>query len=398
MHQHLFHRPRCDDLVISEKPLNTYGSLESMIRSIRDHRPLDLSLPSWRSANPHGDYATWREAVHTCLIRGLSYDAGPVDLQAETLSQETRDGYILERIRFTTAPWLRLDGYFLLPSRRDGPVPGMVAMHAWGGPMLWGKDRIVDSGRDHPILAAHRAEYYDGRYLAVELARRGYAVVVIDNHHFGPRAPRGIAGIPHDFDPFTLTADEAKALNERTASQLYLGLKQLMWAGTTWAGLNLNDDRRCVDYLCSRPEVDASRIGCTGLSGGGWRTNLLAALEPRLRASVSVGWMTTGDYQQLYNLNGAVGTFCLLPGVWNRLDLPDIPVIGSTCATMVVVGKRDILFPNAGVRAAVAHITDGFAWAGRPEHFCFHDPDKPHAYDSDVQAVGFAWLDRWLKN
>ena len=80
-----------------------------------------------------------------------------------------------------------------------------------------------------------------------------------------------------------------------------------------------------------RDEVDGDRIGCTGLSGGGWRTDMLAALDERVKASVSVGWMTTGDYQQLYNIAGGVGTFCLLPGVWDRLDVPDaMPCFSKT--------------------------------------------------------------------
>src|SRR5687767_1535675 len=117
---------------------------------------------------------------------------------------------------------------------------------------------------------------------------------------------------------------------------LYLGVRQLNWAGTTWAGVNFGDDSRCVDYLLSRKEVDPERIGCTGLSGGGWRTNIMAALEPRIKAAVSVGWMTTGDAQQPYNVSGAIGTFCLLPGVWNRIDIPDLIAMAAPKAVMVV--------------------------------------------------------------
>ena len=46
-------------------------------------------------------------------------------------------------------------------------------------------------------------------------------------------------------------------------------------------------------------------------------------MEVGLNCPDGVGWMTTGDYQQIYNLAGGVGTFCLLPGVWNRIDMPD---------------------------------------------------------------------------
>lgn len=47
-------------------------------------------------------------------------------------------------------------------------------------------------------------------------------------------------------------------------------------------GLDYWDDSRSIDYLLSRSEVDADRIECTGLSGGGWRANILAALDKRI--------------------------------------------------------------------------------------------------------------------
>ena len=121
--------------------------------------------------------------------------------------------------------------------------------------------------------------------------------------------------IPAEYDPFELSVDEYEELDQHVRAALYLGVRQLNWAGTTWTGVNFYDDSRYVDYLISRSEVASDRIGCTGLSGGGWRTNILAALDRRVKASVSVGWMTTGDYQQVYNVDGAIGTFCLLPGV-----------------------------------------------------------------------------------
>ena len=69
---------------------------------------------------------------------------------------------------------------------------------------------------------------------------------------------------------------------------------------------------------------------------------MIAALEPRIKATVTVGWMTTGDTQQAYNLAGAIGTFCLLPGVWNRLDIPDLISMGAPKACMVVSGTEDL--------------------------------------------------------
>jgi dienelactone hydrolase len=387
----------CHDLEISREPLNDYGSLEKLICDIRDHRPLDLNAEQWRKTHPEGGHEQWRREAHHCLLEGLHYDPGPLDLRPKVRGREEGDGFTLEYVAFNTTPWIRVNGIFLLPKEGDHPLPGLVVLHAWGGPMLFGKGRIVNTGRDHPMLVEHRNKVYSGRFLAEEFARHGYAVIVIDAHHFGERAPRGLKGIPGRYDPFELPIREYVALDNRVREQLYLGVRELNWAGTTWMGLNYWDDSRCVDYLISRPEVDPQRIGCTGLSGGGWRTNVLAALDRRIAASVSVGWMTTGDYQQVYNVDGAIGTFCLLPGVWDRLDVPDLTVMAAPRASMVVSASQDLLFPPEGQRDAARQIRLGYGWAGCPDKGCFLSPDKPHCYDAELQRTAIAWFDRHLK-
>jgi dienelactone hydrolase len=389
--------PAFPDLPLARRPLNHYGNLEGMIRAIRAHRPLDLSAERWRRAHPRGTFAQWQAQARACLREGLHCEPGPVDLRPLILERKEREGFILERVEFTTAPWSRVEGYFLLPTGVPYPVPGLVVFHAWGGPMLFGRERIVDTGRDHPVLAAHRRESYSGRYLAEEFARRGYAVIAIDAHHFGARAPRGLGAIPAQYDPFALSVEEYQALDTLVREQLYLGVRQLNWAGTTWAGINFWDDSRCVDYLQRRSEVDPERLGCTGLSGGGWRTNILAALDGRVRASASVGWMSTGDYQQVYNIAGAIGTFCLLPGVWDRLDVPDLTIMAAPGAHMVVNCSEDDLFPPEAQAEAARQIALGYEWAGCPEHFGHYNPPKPHCCDAQIQAEVLAWFDRHLK-
>ncbi len=50
----------------------------------------------------------------------------------------------------------------------------------------------------------------------------------------------------------------------------------------TWPGIVFRDDIRTVDYLVTRPEVDPKRIGCLGISMGGYRSCYLAALDDRI--------------------------------------------------------------------------------------------------------------------
>ena len=284
-----------------------------------------------------------------------------------------------------------MPGYFYTPKNVKLPAPALVVMHEWGGPMLFGSERVCGETKI-PVLVEHRATYTSGRALADFYASNGYCVVVIDAFHFGRRAPRGIGGLPAEFDPFTLDKAMLASYETKVRDQLYLGVRQLNWAGTTWCGVNFGDDSRCVDYLLSRKEVDKDRIGVTGLSGGGWRTNILAALDDRIQAAVPVGWMTTGDHQQPYNVAGAIGTFCLLPGVWDRIDIPDLMAMAAPKACMVVSGKQDILFPPAGQREAARQITAAYEWAGRPRNFRDYAPDKPHCYDREIQEQALAWF------
>lgn len=222
-------------------------------------------------------------------------------------------------------------------------------------------------------------------------------MIVIDAFHFGNRAPRGINGLPDSYDPSKLDEATLAEYDNLARGALFYGVRELNWAGTTWAGINYGDDSRCVDYLLSRKEVDSNRIGCTGLSGGGWRTDMIAALEPRVKATVTVGWMTTGDTQQAYNVNGAIGTFCLLPGVWDRIDIPDMISMAAPKACMVVSGSQDILFPPVGQREAERQISETYSWFGHSDLFRNYAPPKPHCYDAEIQEEALKWFNKYLK-
>ena len=386
--------PRLEDL--GRAPRSNYGSLEPTLQILRAHRPLDLNAAEWRRQHPKANYDEWARQARALLAEGLHYDTGKLQLNAVTTARWETDSFVRETIEFNTTPWFRVPGYFYSPKNVPLPAPALIVFHEWGGPMLFGADRV--SGEPvHPAIISHRATYTSGRPLADWYASQGYAVIVIDAYHFGRRAPRGLAGLPASVDPATLDDATLKRYEGLVREQLYLGVRELNWAGTTWAGVNYGDDSRCVDYLLSRKEVDPERIGCTGLSGGGWRTNILAALDPRIKAAVSVGWMTTGDTQQTYNLSGAVGTFCLLPGVWNRIDIPDLIAMAAPKAVLVVSGTKDMLFPPLGQREAARQIADAYAWAGDAGLFRDYAPAKEHCYDAEIQAEALAWFDTHLK-
>lgn len=386
-------------------PGGLYGDLEGFLQGYRSTAPLDLCAKRWR-ARGDGSFTVWRETARAFTLESLHYHPGPADLRAEVLDVEQREGFVAEKIAFQTAPWSRVDGWFLRPEG-EGPFPAIVYFHSWGGPMILGKDRLVSRGKHHPRLQ----EFFDRggqkAFSAEGLARRGYAVIVIDAYHFGSRlpwgamltSPRAEPWLPQRLDPMDLDVEQFDALNQKAVDLVNYSLRYLNWAGTTWAGINFWDDSRCVDYLVSRPEVDARRIGCVGQSGGGWRAHFLAGLDHRIAASVSSCWTTTGNWNHVYGFTGTIGTFCQLPGLWRRLDLPDIALMAApSSAAMVISGQDDMLFPPEGMEEAARQIQAGFEWAGVPEKFRFHYPKKPHRFDDEEQQIAWAWFDQWLKS
>ncbi|MBM3262906.1 MAG: hypothetical protein FJY97_05705 [candidate division Zixibacteria bacterium] len=102
-----------DLLPMTRDPLSHYGNLEAVVRGIREHRPLDLNAEQWHKEHPSESFDIWAEQARGCLLTGLHYDPGPLDLRAEILDREEREDYIQELVLFNTTPWIRVAGYFL---------------------------------------------------------------------------------------------------------------------------------------------------------------------------------------------------------------------------------------------------------------------------------------------
>jgi dienelactone hydrolase len=368
------------------------GSLYSFIQTQADRSPLELSFlrPEFR------DLEAWQKQARATVLGHLFYAPPPVPAAPEVIRRTDRGDYIEEYLTFQTTPDLRVPAYVLIPKGTTLPAPGIVALHCHGGFYPWGKEKIVEI-RDEPApLREFKQESYDGRSIATELVRRGYVVIAIDMLYWGERRMLLEDDPPAYRDPRTMTKEDVAAFNRRSQQAEQLVARTLLTAGLTWPGVLLWDDLRTVDYLASRPEVDARRLGCVGLSVGGYRSFVLAALDPRIRVAVDVCWMTSMASQIRRHVLNTIGLTFHIVGLYRYLDLPDLAALIAPRSVLVISGSRDQLFSSEGVDAAFKKIDQCFRKAGVPDRQRCHLYDARHQFTLEMQGEAWDWMGRWL--
>ena len=155
-----------------------------------------------------------------------------------------------EAIAFNTTPDIRVPAYVLVPKGLAKPAPAVVVLHDHGGMYLWGKEKVVEAGAEHPVLNEFKRRYYAGKSLATELVRRGYVVIAIDMFYWGERRML-LDDDPADWRerPLTLSRQRVAEFNRRSSQSEPLVGRTIYTAGFTWAGVMFQDDVRTVDYL-----------------------------------------------------------------------------------------------------------------------------------------------------
>jgi len=370
------------------------GTLFPGIKGLADRCQYPLS---WLQRDYSGA-AAYRQAVQGKVLDLLHYAPPRVSPSPETVGRwETRE-YIQEKLLFSTTPWFRVPAYVLIPKGRKGPRPAIVDLHSHGGMFVYGKEKVMPMpDGDSPAITEYRQENYEGRSTSLALCRRGYVVISIDAFYFGERRTMfGGDAQKLGLDRLKYSREDVQYLNHRASDGEATLAKSLCWAGTTWQGIVHWDDLRTVDYLASRPEVDPTRIGCVGISMGGYRTDFLAALEDRIQCAVTVGFMSS--LRPMIRAHVNTHSFVhFLPGLAHFLDLPDVIGCMAPKPLMVQQCSRDELYPMAGMKEALTKIAAIYAKAGAASNCQGKFYDHPHLFSLRMQEEAFDWLDRWLK-
>jgi dienelactone hydrolase len=373
--------------------LGAYG--EWAARSIEDPPRLSFRQPMF------GNLDAWRAVARARFRESLLSPGGAATPIAVLQHQLEFDGLSIEHLQWQLPYGPPTEALVLKPAGAREKLPGVVGLHDHGGNKYFGVRKITRMSKDpHPAMVRHQDHYYGGAAWANELARRGYVVLVHDTFTFGSRRmrvadlPDSIRGSLTELNPEA--QDEIERYNQFAANHEHIVAKSLFSAGMTWPGVFVFDDQRAVDYLASRPDVDATRIGCGGLSGGGLRTVMLTGADERIRCSCCVGMMTTWrDY--LLNKCYTHTWMCYVPGLPRDLDYPEILGLAVPNPVLVLNNRQDQLFTMPEMERADRTLTEVYKKAGAPDRYRASFYDGPHKFDREMQKEAFSWFDRWLK-
>src|SRR5712691_3884595 len=260
----------------------------------------------------------WQKALRAKLIEligGIPSARPP--LRPVTLETRAFPGYRREKIVFDSRPGVSVLAYLLLPERAQPPAATVICVPGHGR----GVDDIVgidEQGLERTDKAGYQHDF------AIQVAEAGVAAVAIEPMGFGCRR-----------DPINARQGLSRKACEPAAGGALL-------VGETMIGWRVWDVMRTIDHIATRPELDSSRVGCMGISGGGTVTSFSTALEPRIRVALVSGYLNT--------FRDSVGSLahCIdnyVPGILNWAEMHDIAGLIAPRPLFVESGEKDNIFP-----------------------------------------------------
>jgi dienelactone hydrolase len=278
-------------------------------------------------------------------------------LQAEVSGRETTEWFDVEKVHFQSLPGLYVTANLYLPKGVDGPAPAILYVCGHGASMRDG------------VSFGNKVTYH---HHGVWFARHGYVCLIVD----------------------TLQLGEIQGEHHGTHR-----LGQWWWhsRGYTPAGVETWNSIRAIDYLVSRPEVDAARIGMTGRSGGGAYTWFTSALDERIAVSAPVAGLT--DLHD-HVVDGVVEGHCDCMYFVNthRWDYPLLAAMVAPRPLLIANSDKDTIFPLDGVIRSHAKVRRVYETMGAADKFGLLITEGPHRDTQELQVPVFRWFNRFLKN
>lgn len=383
---------------INEQDISLIGLYGKWANSLNNNTLPTLSF----RRNEWKNLESWKRAAKKRLTERLAIPVIGNIPKVTVKNQFAYDGLHIEEISWQLPYGSPTEAILLKPQNAKGKLPGILAFHDHGGNKYFGWRKITrTTDNQHPLMNEHQQQYYSNMAWANEIAKRGYVVLVPDVFTFGSRrvllqdVPDHLRRGLTDEDPENIK--NINAYNNWAGGHEHIMAKSLFCAGTTWPGVFFAEDKKALDILAARQDVDASRIGCGGLSGGGLRTVMMAGIDARIKCAVDVGFMSTWkDF--LLNTSYTHTWMLYVPLLPNELDFPEILGLRAPLPTLVLNDNEDSLYTLPEMKRAEEILKQVYKKANAEDRFkCSYYPG-PHKFDAAMQQEAFNWFDKWLKS
>lgn len=296
-----------------------YTSMEKLSRRFKQ-TPKSCAFRAENTA----EYIEWKTNTRRKLadLTGLArLEKCPLNPELLSTDEIPGEPFVRHKYRIQTEEGVWMPFYMLEP-KKDGKKPVIICPHGHGS----GGKESTGGRKDIPEVAASIAHYH--YEYAFEYARRGFAVFCPDARGFGER--REI------FEQEDLMTSSCKTINQMA---IPLGL--------TVTGMWVFDLMRLIDYIETREDLDAGRLGCAGLSGGGLQTLWLTAMDDRVKAAVVSGYFYGYHDSLLLLSNNCSCNY--VPHLWETVDMGDIGALIAPRPLMIETGDQDPLNGAGGV-------------------------------------------------
>ena len=329
-----------------------------------------LKLPDWPMPT---DLRRWQQTGRAATRRQLVASFGdwpprPDPSKVRVTAREDKGDFILERFEFYNGVDTVVPGLLMIPKGVRLPAPTVVALHHYGSSAA---DVLLNPEQSRPKV---------NDYVGGPLVKRGYVVAAIDSYFHGDRAGRGPAG------------------QTANAAQQELDLFKLdLWLGRNLWGMMVRDEQCLLDYLETRPEVDKSRIGVTGMSMGCALAQWLAALDDRVRVVACVSCFT--HYAELIAHGGLKehSIYLYVPGVLQHFDTEALHALIAPRPHLELTGANDAKAPLDGVEVLERKLGQFYRLYGRGRNFrSVVYQNTGHEYLPEMKTEVLAWFDKYL--
>lgn len=331
--------------------------------SFRAMKIPEWQMPTDRKQWEEQDRARTRATLLACLG---DLPARPDPKQVKVLSREDKGTFTLERIEFYNGVDMTVPGILAIPKGLKGPAPVVVGMHGHSG----SKNEYVPNP-DNELS------------LGWMLVQKGFVVAAIDAYFNGDRVGKGPGGSKLDMGAYP---------QELSLFKLHL------WQGRCLWGMMIRDEQCLLDYLATRPEIDAGRIGATGMSMGCTRAWWVSALDDRVKAQVGVACFTRYTELLAHGNLRKHGIYYFVPGVFKHFDTEAIFALSAPRPNLQLSGDEDGGAPADGVATLEKKLAAIYRLYGKPENFrSVIYQHTGHEYLPEMRSEMVAWFQKHLQ-